>query len=40
MAIFTKTDEAIHADVLEELDWDPQLSAKDVGVQVETASSP
>ena len=35
MAIFTKTDEAIHADVLEELDWDPQLSAKDVGVQVD-----
>lgn len=35
MAIFTKTDEAIHADVLVELDWDPQVSAKDVGVQVD-----
>jgi osmotically-inducible protein OsmY len=35
MAIFTKTDEAIHAAVLEELDWDPQVSAKDVGVQVD-----
>ena len=30
-----KTDQMIHADILEELDWDPELSAKGVGVQVD-----
>jgi osmotically-inducible protein OsmY len=35
MATAIKTDAAIHADVIEELDWDPEVSAKDVGVEVD-----
>jgi osmotically-inducible protein OsmY len=29
-----RTDEEIHQDVLDELDWDPEVDAKDVGVTV------
>jgi osmotically-inducible protein OsmY len=35
MATAIKTDEVIHANVIEELDWDPEISAKDVGVEVD-----
>jgi osmotically-inducible protein OsmY len=35
MAVEIKTDEVIHDDVIEELNWDPEISAKDVGVEVD-----
>ena len=35
MATAIKTDEAIHADVIEELEWDPAVSAAEVGVEVD-----
>jgi osmotically-inducible protein OsmY len=35
MATAVRTDASIHADVLAELDWDPEISARDVGVEVD-----
>ncbi len=35
MAIAIKTDEVIHDNVIEELNWDPEVSARDVGIEVD-----
>lgn len=35
MATAIKTDNAIHADVIEELSWDPEVSATEVGVELD-----
>jgi osmotically-inducible protein OsmY len=35
MAIVLKTDAVIYDDVIEELNWDPEISARDVGVEVD-----